>query len=132
MVITSFLLPPSCMVAPIGNIANKFPSSTFSSSTTPKLQALVLPTVSSLNHTGMDISIGQVPANNCEVRGRTPTTTLNLSRESLMTSSGYTMPYCDKMNDRMNCKSTSKDMNSELSYETEQEKALQTSKVADQ
>jgi len=46
--IASFLLSPSCMVAPIGNIANKFFSSTFSSLTTPKSQALALPTVSSL------------------------------------------------------------------------------------
>ena len=86
--ITSFLLPSSCIVAPIGNIANKFLSFTFSSSTTSKSQALALLTVSSLNCTGMNISTGQVPANNCEVRGRTPTTVLNLSREFSMASSG--------------------------------------------
>ena len=98
----------------------------------PKLQTLALPTVSSLNCTGMDISTGQVPANNCEVRGRTPTTTLNLSRESSMASFGCAMPYCDRMDNRIDCKSTSRDMTPELSYETEQEKALCTSKAADQ
>jgi len=120
------------MVAPIGNIANKFLSSTFSSSTTSKLQALALPTVSSLNRTEMDISIGQVPANNCKVRGRTPTTALNLSRESSMVSSGRATPYCDRIDDKMNYESTSRDITPELSYETEQEKTLRTSKVADQ
>jgi len=79
----------------------------------------------------MDISTGQVSANNCEVRGRTPTITLNFSRESLMASSGHAMPYCDRMDNKMDCKSTSGDMTPELSYETEQEKALHTSKTAD-
>ena len=37
-----FLLPPSCMVAPIGNIVNKLSlSSTFSSSTMSNSQAFV-------------------------------------------------------------------------------------------
>ena len=120
------------MVAPIGNTANKFFSSTFSSLTTPNSQAPALPTVSSLNHTGMNISTEQVPDNNCEVRGRTPNTALNFFRESLIVSSGQAMPYCDRIDDRMDCKSTSRDMSPELSYETEQEKALHTSKVADQ
>ena len=130
--ITFFLLPPSYMVAPIRNIANKFLSFTFSSSTMSKSQALALPTVSSLNRTGMDISTGQVPANNCEIRERTPTTALNLSRESSMASSGQTTPYCDRMDDKMDCQSTSRDVTPELSYETEQEKTLCTSKAADQ
>jgi len=120
------------MVVPIENIVDKFLSSTLSSSTMPKLQALALPTVPSLNHTEMDISIGQVPTNDCEIRERTPTTTLNLSREFLIAFSGRAMPYCDRMDDRMDCESTSGDMTPELSYETEQEKALHTSKTVDQ
>jgi len=80
----------------------------------------------------MDISTGQVPANNCEVRGRTPTTALNFSKESLIASSGHAMLYCNRMDNRMDCKFTSRDMTSELSYKTEQEKALRTSKAADQ
>ena len=130
--IASFLLPSSCIVAPIGNIANKFLSFTFSSSTTSKSQALALPTVSFLNCTGIDISTEQVPANNCEVRGRTSTTALNLSRESSMASSSWATPYCDRMDNKMDCESTSKNMTPELSYETEQEKTLCTSKAADQ
>ena len=51
---------------------------------------------------------------------------------SLIASSGWAMPYCDRMDNRMDCESTSRDMSSELSHETEQEKALCTSKMADQ
>jgi len=120
------------MVAPIGNIANKFLSSTLSSSTIPKLQALALPTVSLLNCTGIDISTGQVSANNYEVRGRTPTAALNLFRESSMASSSRATPYYNRMDDKMDCESTSGNMTPELFYETEQEKTLCTSKIADQ
>ena len=97
-----------------------------------KLQALVLPTVSSLNCIEINISTGQVSANNCEIRGRTPTTALNLSRESLIVSSGQATLYCDRMDNKMDCESTSRDMTPELSYKIEQEKTLHTSKVADQ
>jgi len=45
-------------------------------------QASSLPTMSSSIYTGMDIPKGQVPANDTEVRGRTPTSAINLSRES--------------------------------------------------
>jgi len=120
------------MVAPIGNTVNKFFSSTFGSSTTSNSQAPVLPTVSSLNHIEMDLSTGQVPDNNCEVRERTPNTALNFSRESSIASSGWATLYCDRMDDRIDYESTSGDMSLELSYETEQEKALHTSKAADQ
>jgi len=80
----------------------------------------------------MDISTGQVLANNCEVRGKTPTTTLNFSRDSLIVSSGHATPYYDRMDDRMDCKFTSGDITPELSYKTEQEKVLRTSKAANQ
>ena len=119
------------MVVPIKNIANKFLSSTFSSLTTPTSQASALPTVFPSNSTGMDNSTGQEPANNCEARGRTPTTTLNLSRESSMASFGWATPYYDRMYDRIDCDSISGDMAPELSYKTEQEKVLWTSKAAD-
>ena len=71
------------------------------------------------NGTGMDNSTGQEPANNCEVRRKTPTTALNLFRESSMASSGWATPYCNRMYDRMDCNFTSRDMAPELSYETE-------------
>jgi len=120
------------MVVLIGNIANKFLSSTLSSSTMSKSQTLTLPTVSPLNYTGMDISTGQVPVNNCKVRGRTPTTALNLSRESLMASFGWATLYYDRMDDKIDYESTSRDITPELSYKMEQKKTLHTSKTADQ
>ena len=91
-----------------------------------------LPTVSSLNHTGMDSSIGQLPVFNFEVRGRTPTSAINLSRESLMTSSGWETPYHSRMDNNIDCNSMIGDSTPELSYKTEQEKVLRVSKVADQ
>ena len=64
-----FLLLPSYMVTPIGNIANKlFFSSTFSSSTMSNSQAFILPTMFSLNHTGMDILARPTPVNDFEIR----------------------------------------------------------------
>jgi len=94
-------------------------------------QCVALPTVFSSNDTGMDNSTGQEPANISEVRGRTPTTAFNPSREFSMASSEWAMPYCDRMHDRMDCDSTSGDIAPELSYETELEKAFRTSKAAD-
>ena len=50
-----FLLPPSCIVAPIGNIANKFNFPlTFSSTIMPNSQQISLPTVFLTSSTGMD------------------------------------------------------------------------------
>jgi len=98
------------MVAPIGNIANKFSFSSFSSSTTSNQQSSTLPTVFPSNDTGMDKSTGLEPANNNEVRGRILTTSSNLSRESSIASSGQSTPYCNRMNDRMDCNSISRDM----------------------
>ena len=106
-----------------------FLSPTFSSSTTSNSQVLVLLTVSVSNHMGMDILIEQVPANNFKIRERTPTTVINLSRESSMVSSGRSTSYYDKMDDRMDCDSILGDKTPELSYETEQEKVSHFSKM---
>ena len=128
-----FLLPPSCMVVPIGNIANKFITSpTFSSPTTSfaNINSL-LPTVSFVNDIGIDIPTEQVPAFDFEVRGRNPISVANLSRESLMASSGQSTPYHDRMDINIDCNSTVSESTSELSYETEQEKALWVSMAAD-
>ena len=76
------------MVALIGNIANKFFFSTSQLSTTSNLVALALPTMSVSNYMGMDSSKGQTPANNIEVRRRTSSSAINISREPLMASSG--------------------------------------------
>jgi len=119
------------MVVPIGNIANKFPFSSFSSTTTSKQQSSTLPSMFPSNDTGMDKSTELEPANNNEVRGCILTTSLNLSRVSSLASSGRSTPYYDRMNDRMDCDSISGDMAPKLSYENEQDKALRTSKAAD-
>ena len=89
------------------------------------------PTVSSANHIGMDSSTGQLSAFNFEVRGRTPTTNRNLSRDSSTMFSSQAMPYHNRMDVNMDCNSTVGDSTPELLYETEQEKALHVSKVAD-
>ena len=90
-------------------------------------QSSTLPTVFSSNHTGMDIPIGQVPVHGFEVRGRTPATEINLSRESSM-SSGWATPYHDRI-DNIDVDSEPGDNSPELSYETEQEKANHISKA---
>ena len=74
------------MVVLIRNLGNKF---FFSSANTYSQQAFdsTLPTVSSLNHIRMDSSTGQLPVFNFEVRGRIPTSVINLSRESSIASS---------------------------------------------
>ena len=128
-----FLLPPSCMVAPIGNIANKtlFSSATnFNTSNTALNIKSSIPTMSSANNIGMDIPTGQVPATELKVRGRNSISPVNLSRESLMASSGCLMPYHERMNIDMD--PTSEEPNLELSYETEQEKASRVSMAANQ
>ena len=91
-----------------------------------------LPTVSSLNHTGMDSSTGQLPVFNFKIRGRTPTPVINLSRESSMAFSGQETSYHGRIDDNIDCDSMIGDSTPELSYETEQEKVLHVSKVADQ
>ena len=80
----------------------------------------------------MDSSTGQLPVFNFEVRGRIPTSTINLSRESLMAFSGWETPYHGRMDDNMDCDSMIGDLTPELSYKTEQEKVLHVSKAADQ
>ena len=86
--------------------------------------------MSSANDIGMDIPTGQVPAIELKVRGRNSISPVNLSRESLMASSGRSTPYHERMNIDMD--PTSEELNLELSYETEQEKALWVSMAANQ
>ena len=91
-----------------------------------------LPTVSFVNDIGMDKPTNQVPTFECEVRGRNPTFAINLSRESLMTSSDRSTPYHDRMDINMDCNSTMEEPTPKLSYKIEQEKALQVSMAAEQ
>ena len=124
-----FLLPPSCIVVPIGNIVNKFLFSSLSPSTTSNSTASALPTMSSSNHMEIDSSKGQTPANDLKVRGRTSSSATNISREPSMTSSGWSTPYYDRMDNQMDCNSEPGDKTPGLSYETEQEKTFYFNKV---
>ena len=122
------------MVVSIGNIMNKFfLPSTFSSSITTNANInFFLPTMFSVNDIGMDSSTEQVSISDFEVRGRIPTSTVNLSRESLMAFSGHSTLYHDRIDINIDCSSTMGEPTSELFYETEQENALQVSMVANQ
>ena len=128
-----FLLLPSCMVAPIRNIANKFFfSSTFSSSTTSNSQAFVLPTMFSSNHMGMNIPTRPVSVNGFEIRGRTPTTEKNYSREMSISSTQSSVIYHERMaNNGMDIDPEPANNSLDLSYKTEQEKALYFSKATE-
>ena len=120
------------MVAPIGNLVNKSHFSlTNTNSSNMDLNAKhFIPTISSTNDIGMDILIGQVPSNESEVRGRKSFSPINLSRESLVASSECSTPYHKRMN--VDIDLPSEKLHPELSYETEQEKAIQVSMVANQ
>ena len=75
----------------------------------------------------MDIPTGQIPVSDSEVRGRNPISSVNLFRESSMASSGHSTPYYDRIDTDMDYNPTIKEPSSEcleLSYKTEQEKAL--------
>ena len=89
-----------------------------------------IPTISSANDIGIDIPTGQVPNTKSKVRGRNSFSPVNLSRECLMASSGRSMPYHERINVDMDL--TNKEPNPELSYETEQEKAIWISMTANQ
>ena len=123
------------MVAPIGNTANKssFSPTNFSTSITAPNVKTSLPAMSFVNDIGMDILTGQIPVSDSEVRGRNPVSSVNLSRESLMASSGCLTPYHDRMDTDIDCNPTIEELSPEcleLSYETEQEKALWIGMVA--
>jgi len=78
----------------------------------------------------MDILIGQFSNNESKVRGRNSFLPVNLSRESSVASSGHSTPYHERMNVDMDL--SSKELQHEMSYETDQEKAIRVSMVANQ
>ena len=86
--------------------------------------------MSSANGIGMDIQAGQGPVSNSAIRGRNPSPFINLSRESSLASSGCSTSYHDRMDTDMDFPPSKKESNLELSYETEQEKALQVGMAA--
>ena len=84
---------------------------------------------------GMDIQTGRVPSSNSEVWGRNSLPSNNPSRDSSMVSSGWSTPYHDRMDTDMNIVPVENESNNEwleLSYETEQEKAIRVSMAANQ
>ena len=81
---------------------------------------------------GMDFQQGHAPANNSEVRGRNPLSSNISSREPSMVSSGRSTPYHDRMDieeDNVPPSNHTTNQRPELSYETEQEKALRLGKA---
>ena len=120
------------MVAPIGNIVNKsiFSPTNFNTTITALNVKSSIPTMSSVNDIGMDIPTGQVLVSELKVRGKNPVSYINLSRESLMASSGCLTSYHNRMDINIDFNPTIEELNLELSYETEQEKALQVSMAA--
>ena len=122
------------MEAPIGNIVNKFSCSSaiLNTSTMTLNDNSTTPTMSSVNGIGMDIQTGQIPVTDSSMRGRNLHSSTNLSRESSLASLGHSTPYHDRMDTDMDFPPTREESNLELSYETEQEKAIQVSMAANQ
>ena len=130
-----FLLPPSCIVAPIGKSVNKssFSFSTPSNSTTEPNFKNLLPAMPSEISIGMDNQLGRVLTNNNEVQGQSSLPSIHSSREPSMVSSSRSTPYHDRMDMDLDDASVAENMENrspELSYETEQKKALRIGKAA--
>ena len=121
------------MVAPIGNIANKFKfPPTFSSTITPNSLQISLPTMFSTNTMEMDKSSETSPGNNVRVRERTSFIEINLSRDMSMSSTRSSVIYHERMsNNGMDVDSNSPTDSSALSYKIEQEKLLRFRKAAE-
>ena len=93
-----FLLPPSCMVAPIREIANKFTfQMSFSTTISSTNQQIFLPSINISNNMEMDHSTGTNPVNNVDARGRSPQGHKNLSRDSSMSSTVSSTIYHERM-----------------------------------
>ena len=124
------LAPPSCMVAPVRDLGNKF----FSSATiTHSHQPLNLPTVFPSTYTGMDILSGKIPDNYNEVQGRTVSLLPQLSKASSMSSTKSLVAYHERMecNNSLNKDIKMDEDSSGLFYKTHQEQAICVSKAAD-
>ena len=122
------------MVAPIGNIANKFIfPATLSSSTTSLYPQAVLPTVNDIFNTGMDKSTGTNPVNNFEPRDRSTSIERNISRDNSMSSTCSSVAYHERvtMNNGMDIDINPPTDLPALSYKEEQEKELRLRKVTE-
>ena len=117
------LVPPSYMIAPIRDLGNKF---SFTMTNTSPTLTFELPTVSSTSYTGIDLPSGPYPDNYDEMRGRTPFTNKNTSRDSSMSSTKSFVTYYKRManNNGMDVDKVMNNNSPTLSYKKEQEKAL--------
>ena len=129
-----FLLPPSCMVVPIGETANKFNFTTFFSTTIQSNnQQTFLPSVNTFSNTEMDHSTGTNPVINNDVRGRSPQIHKNWSRNSFMSSTVFSTIYHERMelNNSMDIDSDPPVETPALSYENEGDKEIRLRKAAE-
>jgi len=82
---------------------------------------------------GMDFLPGPTPDNHNEVRGRNLSTNRSVSRDSSMSSTKSSVTYHERMvNNGMDIDEEPVESAPALSYETEQERTICTSKVAEQ
>ena len=129
-----FLLPPSCMVAPIGNTMNKFIfPPTFSTTITSHNLQTFLPTVNTYINTGMDKPTGTNSVTNNETRGRLSQIKKNLSRNTSISSTCFSVIYHERVtiNNSMDVDIDPPTESPALSYEEEQEKELYLRKAAE-
>ena len=115
------LLPLSCIVAPIENIANKlfFSRQNPNLSTTNYSQTLSIPTMLPYGM-GMDIQSGLAPNNFNKVRGRTLSSNGNISRDVSISSTKSSVVYHERMTtNNVNNDNDPVNASPELSYETE-------------
>jgi len=83
------------------------------------------------NNTEMDKSTGTSPGNNIEIRGRTFSIEINLSRDTSMFSTYSSVIYHERMaNNSMDVDPDPPTNSPALSYEMKQEKLLRLRKVA--
>ena len=129
-----FLLPPSCIVVPIGNTANKFIFSPTSSTTiTSHNLQIFLPTVNAHINTGMDKSTGTNPSTNNKARGRFSQIEKNLSRNTSISSTYSSVIYHERviMNNGMDVDSDPPTESPAPPHRTKQEKELCLRKMAE-
>ena len=129
-----FLLPPSCMVAPIREIVNKF---IFPTSFSTKIQSnnkqTLLPSMNIFSNTEMDQFTETNPVNNNDIRGRSPKIYKNWSRDSSMSSIVSSTIYHERMeiNNGMDIDSDPPAESPMLSYEDERDKEICLRKAAE-
>jgi len=117
------LIPPSYIVAPNRDLANK---SLLNSSihTIPPTTNTKLPAVDSCNSTEMDFVKEPNPDNYDNVRGRINSHSPNSSRDVSMVSSTSSIPYYKKMENNNMVIEDEVNASQELSYEILQEKEI--------